>query len=156
MKRTARSLALTAALLAGFSSPLLADATQPTAEEVVAFVGRMQAHVAQVGTEKAFADFSDLKGPWVKGELYGFCHTLEGINVAHGGNPALIGKNVLGFKDPDGVLVNVLVVDKAKTEGKGWVDYKWPNPITRKVAMKKIYVEKVAEKYVCGSGYYLQ
>lgn len=156
MKRTIRTLTLTAAMLALSVPPLFAQVAQPTAEDVVAFVGKMQAHVTEVGTDKAFADFSDLKGPWVKGELYGFCHSLEGINVAHGGNPALIGKNVLGFKDPDGVLVNVAVVDKAKTEGKGWVEYKWPNPTTRKVVTKKVYIEKVADKFVCGSGYYVQ
>jgi hypothetical protein len=156
MMPTLRTIATAAAVILFSSAPLLADDAQPTAPEVEAFVSRMTAHVAAVGTDKAFADFSDQKGPWVKGELYGFCHSLEGISVAHGGNPALLGKNVLGFKDPDGVLINVLVVDKAKGDGKGWVEYKWPNPVTKKVASKRVYVEKVAEKFVCGSGYYVQ
>jgi cytochrome c len=112
--------------------------------------------VAEAGPDKAFAEFSDPKGAWVKGELYGFCHTLEGVSVAHGGNPSLIGKNLLGVKDPDGALVNVLVVEKAKKDGKGWVEYKWPNPTTKKIAPKRVYVEKVADNYVCGSGYYVQ
>jgi len=126
----------------------------PKADEVVTFVKRAVAHIAAVGEEKAFADFSVPNGEWVKGELYMFCHTLEGINVAHGGNPALVGKNVIGFKDPDGVPVNVLIFEKVKAEGKGWVEYKWPNPTTKKVEPKAIYSEKVANKYACGSGYY--
>lgn len=156
MMTTLRTLAAAAALVMFSSAPLLADDAQPTAAEVEAFVGQMTAHVAEAGTDKAFADFSDLKGPWVKGELYGFCHTLDGVSVAHGGNPGLIGKNVLGFKDPDGVLVNVLVVDKAKKDGKGWIEYRWPNSVTKKVSQKRVYVEKVADKFVCGSGYYVQ
>jgi signal transduction histidine kinase len=126
----------------------------PKADEVVAFVKKAVAHVATAGEEKAFADFSNTSGEWVKGELYIFCHTLDGINVAHGGNPALVGKNVVGFKDPDGVQVNVLIFEKVKADGKGWVEYKWPNPTTKKVEPKAIYSEKVNNKYACGSGYY--
>lgn len=155
MMKAIRSIA-TASLVVLFAGTALADENNPTAAEVQDFVTRMQAHVAAVGTEKAFADFSDTKGPWVKGQLYGFCHSLEGISVAHGGNPALIGKNVLGFKDPDGVLVNVLVIDKAKAEGKGWIEYKWPNALTKKITPKRVYVEIVASKYVCGSGYHVE
>jgi len=155
MKPTLRILAAALVLLST-AAPLWGEDAQPSAPEVEAFVKRMNAHVSEVGADKAFADFSDQKGPWVKGELYGFCHTLDGVSVAHGGNPALIGKNVLGFKDPDGVLVNVLVVDKAKTEGKGWIEYKWPNSVTKKVTQKRVYVEKVGDKFVCGSGYYVQ
>lgn len=129
--------------------------TGPKADEVVAFVKKAVAHVDQVGEEKAFADFSDTASPeWVKGELYIFCHGLDGINVAHGGNPALRGKNVIGFKDPDGLMVNQLIFEKVKAEGKGWVEYKWPNPVTKKVEPKAIYSEKVKDKYACGSGYY--
>ncbi|MBX9634328.1 MAG: cache domain-containing protein [Magnetospirillum sp.] len=126
----------------------------PKADEVVAFVKKAVAYIGTAGEEKAFADFSVTTGDWVKGELYIFCHTLEGTNVAHGGNPGLIGKNVVGFKDPDGVPVNVLIFEKVKAEGKGWVEYKWPNPTTKKVEPKAIYSEKVNNKYACGSGYY--
>lgn len=144
----ATALALTAA-------PAMAQ-SGPKADEVVAFVKKAVAHIEQVGEEKAFADFSDTANPeWVKGELYIFCHGLDGINVAHGGNPALRGKNVLGFKDPDGLMVNQLIFEKVKAEGKGWVQYKWPNPTTKKVEPKAIYSEKVKDKYACGSGYYM-
>ena len=127
---------------------------QPTPETVIAFVDSMIAHIDAVGEEKAFADFTAPKGGWVKGELYGFCHTLGGSNVAHGGNTGLVGKNVLGFKDPDGVLVNAVLIDKVKAEDKGWVEYKWPNSMTKKIQTKHVYARKVKDKYVCGSGYY--
>ena len=144
-------------LTAAAGVALLASGTaqaKPTADEVIAFVQKAVANVDEVGEQKAFADFSNTSGEWVKGELYIFCHGLDGINAAHGGNPALVGKNVMGFKDPDGLLVNVLIFDKVKAEKKGWVEYKWPNPETKKVEPKAIYSEIVHDKYVCGSGYY--
>jgi len=143
--------AATISLLA--SGPVQAQQSAK-ADEVIAFVNKAVAHVDAVGEEKAFADFSNKSGEWVKDDLYIFCHSLEGVNVAHGGNPGLIGKNVLGFKDPDGVLVNVLILDKIKADGKGWVEYKWPNPITKKIDMKAVYSTNVHGKYACGSGYY--
>jgi signal transduction histidine kinase len=154
MLRSVLRFAGIAAVATLVSAPALAQ-TGPKADEVVAFVKKAVAHIDAVGEEKAFADFSDTaNAEWVKGELYIFCHSLEGINVAHGGNPALRGKNVTGFKDPDGLAVNLLIFDKVKAEGKGWVEYKWPNPTTKKVEPKAIYSEKVKDKYACGSGYY--
>lgn len=154
MLRSMLRVAGIATVAALVSAPALAQ-TGPKADEVVAFVKKAVAYVDQVGEEKAFADFSDKNSPeWIKGELYIFCHTLDGVNAAHGGNPALRGKNVLGFKDPDGLMVNQLIFEKVKAEGKGWVEYKWPNPVTKKVEPKAIYSEKVKDKYACGSGYY--
>jgi Signal transduction histidine kinase len=126
-----------------------------TAEQVVAFVDRMLAHIEAVGEEKAFADFSDIKGPWIQGELYPFCHNLAGVNVAHGGNPNMVGKGgVLDIRDPDGLYVNRLIFEKVLAEGKGWVEYKWPNSITKKIEMKDVYSVLVHGKYICGSGRY--
>lgn len=154
MYRSMIRIAGAAAFATLVSSPAWADAK---ADEVVAFVKKAVAHVNTVGEEKAFADFSDKSSPeWIKGELYIFCHDMaNGTNVAHGGNPALRGKNILGLKDPDGLMVNQLIFDKMKTNnGTGWVDYKWPNPTTNKVEPKAIYSEVVKAHYVCGSGYY--
>lgn len=133
-----------------------AQAQEPVSkEEVVAFVDKMIAHMDAVGTEKAFVDFSDTKGPWIVGQLYPFCHSLAGINVAHGGNPNMVGKGgVLDIQDPDGRYVNQLIFDKVLAEGKGWVEYKWPNSITKKTEMKDVYSVLIQKKYICGSGRY--
>ncbi|MCR6631277.1 MAG: cache domain-containing protein [Magnetospirillum sp.] len=155
MLRSAFRLAGGLAVAAFLASAPAHAQVGPKADEVVAFVKKAVAHIDAVGEEKAFADFSDTaSADWVKGELYIFCHNIDGTNVAHGGNPALRGKNVVGFKDPDGLAVNVLIFDKVKAEGKGWVEYKWPNPLTKKVEPKAIYSELVKGKYACGSGYY--
>lgn len=125
----------------------------PKADEAVALVKSAIAHVKEAGEAKAYEDFTKDREHWVKGEYYVFCHSLDGVNLAHGGNAALVGKNVLAFKDPDGVEVNVKLIEKAKSEGAGWVKYRWPNPVTRKVEPKVIYLEKI-NNALCGSGYY--
>lgn len=145
-------LAAGAALVA--AAPSRAE-EKVTAEQVVAFVDKMLAHIEAVGEEQAFADFSDIKGPWIQGELYPFCHSLAGINVAHGGNPNMVGKaGVLDIRDPDGRYVNRLIFEKVLKDGKGWVEYKWPNSITKKIEMKDVYSVLVHDKYICGSGRY--
>ncbi len=153
MSRLSRSLSAGAALLALAAGPAAAQ-SGAKAEAAIAFVRSALDHIEAVGEDRAFKDFSTVPGPWLRGEYYIFCHTLDGISVAHGGNPGLRGKKVLGFRDPGGLLVNQLILDKVKAEGKGWVRYEWPNPVTNKVAPKYIYSEKVHDKFVCGSGYY--
>jgi signal transduction histidine kinase len=44
----------------------------------------------------------------------------------------------------------------AKNPGQGWVDYKWPNPITNKIEDKSSYVEKLGDDYWVGVGVYRQ
>ena len=43
--------------------------------------------------------------------------------------------------------------EPAKKDGEGWVDYKWPNPTTKKVEGKSSYVKKVGD-LIIGVGIY--
>jgi len=36
----------------------------------------------------------------------------------------------------------------------GWVDFRWPNPVSKKIEAKSAYVIRVDAATVCGSGYY--
>lgn len=151
----ARKQALALVLMIGLASNGATADEVVSKQQVIDYVDRMLAHVAAVGIERAFADFSNTKGPWIEGELYPFCHSLNGINVAHGGNPNMVGKGgVLDIQDPDGRYVNRLIFDKVLAEGKGWVEYKWPHPLTKKIVMKDVYSVLVQGKYICGSGRY--
>lgn len=124
-------------------------ADQGTPDEAKAMVEKVVAHVAKAGLETAFKDFSDKSGAFVDRDLYVFCLSKTGDIVAHGANPALIGKNLMSMKDSDGkaFIAEMLSV---KT---GWVDYKWPNPTTKKIEPKSSYVAPVGDG-VCGVGVY--
>ena len=125
-----------------------------TADEAKAFAERAVAHIQGVGRDKAFADFSRPDGGYVDGELYMFCYAADGTNLAHGGNPGFVGKNLLNVKDPDGKLANAEIIRTGLEQGTGWVDFRWPNPMTKKIEAKSAYVIRVDPATVCGSGYY--
>jgi signal transduction histidine kinase len=124
-----------------------------TAEQAKALSERAAAHIAEVGEEKAFADFTRKDGGFVDGELYVFCYDHNGVNKAHGGNSAFVGRNLLHIKDLDGKEPNFLIVKTGFEQGRGWVDFKWPNPVTKRIEDKSAYVIRTND-VVCGVGYY--
>jgi cytochrome c len=140
------------ALVIGFTTlPMAAGAA--TRDEAKAYSERAAAYIKQVGEDKAFADFTRPDGGFVNGELYVFCYDRNGVNKAHGGNPAFVGKNLLHIKDPDGKEPNGLIVKMGFEQGQGWVDFKWPNPVTKRIEPKSAYVIHTND-VVCGVGYY--
>jgi signal transduction histidine kinase len=56
------------------------------------------------------------------------------------------------MRDGDGVFFVKKISEVAASKaGKGWVDYKWPNPITKELEQKSTYVERVDDVYfACG------
>ena len=78
---------------------------------------------------------------------------MTGNCVAHGARPALIGKNLMGLKDQDGKYLVRELIEIANGQGSGWINYKWPNPLTNKIEDKSSYVEKMGD-YVVGVGIY--
>lgn len=133
----------------------IAASERATAEEAVAMVKKAAAYVKANGKEKAFAEFSNPKGQFVDGSLYIFVYDMKGNNLAIGnGNAAkMVGKNLFDMRDPDGVYLIRNFIEIAKTKGKGWSDYKWPNPSSSTIESKTSYVEKV-EDVVVGCGIY--
>lgn len=115
-----------------------------TKDEAKAMVEAAVAHAKKVGPEQAFKDFTDKANKdWHKKDLYVFAYTMEGVNVAHGANEKLIGKNLIELKDPNGKpLIKELRDTAAKAPG--WVDYEWPHPETKKNESKASYVQKFA------------
>jgi signal transduction histidine kinase len=73
--------------------------------------------------------------------------------MAHGARPALIGKNLFDLKDQDGKYLIRELIAIAQGPGSGWVDYKWPNPLSNKIEDKSSYVEKMGD-YIVGVGVY--
>lgn len=127
-------------------------ADKGTAAEAVAMVKKGVAFVKANGKEKAFAEINNPKGQFVDRDLYIMAYDMKGINVAHGSNPRLVGKNLLEIKDADGVYIIKGLIGIAN-KGSGWFDYKWPNAATKAVEKKSTYVEKV-DDILIGVGIY--
>lgn len=150
MKAYLASIAISLGLLA---MPAWA-ADRGTADEAVAMVKKAVAKIKTEGREKAFAAFADPGNKeFHDRDLYIFVYDLNGVNLAHGNNPKMVGKTLLEMKDREGKPLIREMVEVAKSKGKGWIDYKWPNPVTQTVEAKSSYVERVEDMLV-GSGIY--
>jgi cytochrome c len=125
-----------------------------TKEEAVAMVKRVEAMFAKDGPEATFKAVSDKSNTaFHDRDLYPFIYDMKGTCVAHGARPALIGKNLIDLKDQDGKYLIQEMVAIANGPGSGWVDYKWPNPLTNKIEDKTSYVAKMGDYFV-GVGVY--
>jgi cytochrome c len=125
-----------------------------TREEAVAMVKRVIDKFAESGPEATFKAVNDKTDPaFHDRDLYPFIYDLKGVNVAHGARPALVGKNLISLKDQNGVYLIQEMIGLAKGPGSGWVDYKWPNPLTDKIEDKSSYIEKMGDYFV-GVGVY--
>jgi signal transduction histidine kinase len=122
--------------VAGFAS---AATTKADAEGMVK---KAIAFVKENGKEKGFAEISNPKGKFIKEDVYVTVYDLNGKCLAHGSNAKMVGKDLIGMKDPDGVAYVKERVEIAKSKGKGWQDYKFNNPVTKKIEPKTVYVEK--------------
>lgn len=137
-----------------FGSGVTNAADKGSADEAIALVKKAAAYLSANGKEKAFAEFSNPTGKFVNKDLYVFVYNNEGLNLAHGANPKLIGKNLLELKDNEGVFVVKEFIKTANGKtGKGWIDYKWPNPVSQALEAKSTYVEKAGD-VIIGCGIY--
>jgi len=118
-------------------------------EDAKALVQRASAYVKYQGREKAIAEISTPKGMFDKGELYVFAYDLQGVMLAHPKNPTLIGQNLIAVPDTEGKLFRKEIVERAKSQGSGWVDYVYLNPETNKQEHKTTYFQKVGDIILC-------
>ncbi|WP_295992781.1 cache domain-containing protein [Rugamonas sp.] len=129
-------------------------ADKGTAAEAIAMVKKAVALIKSDGKEKAYAAFSDRANTsFHDRDLYIFVYDLNGVAVAHGNNPKMVGKPLIDLKDNEGKPLVKEMVDVAKLRGRGWVKYKWPNPVAKTIESKSSYVERVDDVLV-GSGIY--
>ena len=155
--RTIAFFAVTALIAIASAAPAPAPAAEfGSKNEAIAMVKRVQAEFKKAGPEATFKNVSDKAvEEFHDRDLYPFIFDMSGLCVAHGARAALIGKNLIDLKDPDGKFLIREMVAIAKGPGSGWTDYKWPDPLTNKIEDKSSYVEKLGEYFV-GVGVYKQ
>lgn len=126
-------------------------AEKGTAKEAKSMVEAAVAHLKAVGPSKAYADFNAKAGKFGNKDLYIFVVDFNGLTLAHGGSKAMVGKNMIDLRDSEGKFFIKEMINVAKTKGSGWVDYKWSNPVTKKIEPKSTYVQKSGNLFLgCG------
>ena len=152
MHRTLTSIATLALALSACFPALAGD--RVSKDEAVAMVKKGIAFIKANGTEKGYAELSNKAGQFIDRDLYLVVYGLDGKCLAHGSNPKQIGRDLIDLTDIDGkfFVKERVALTKAKPTG-FWQDYKFTNPVSKKIEPKSMYCEKLGEAAVCGGVY---
>ncbi len=136
------------------ATALAADPAPASKEEAMALVKRATQFAKQNGKEKAIAEFNKSTGQFVDRELYIVALDLNGILLANAGtNPKLLGKDLKDIHDIDNIYFTREELALAKGAGHGWINFKWPHPITHNLEPRSVYLERV-DDYIVLAGVY--
>ena len=147
MRAMTWTVALLLALLGGGAA---LGAERGSAAEAQAMVGRAVLYLQQHGRQQALAEFNRPQGQFRDRDLYLVVFDLQGNGLAHL-NPRLVGKATGDIRDADGKQIFQAQRALALDKGRGWVDYKWPNPQSGQVERKSTWLEKSGDLIImCG------
>lgn len=147
--------AVACALALGFAGTAIAQkkAEFATKDEAVAMVKKGVAFIKANGKEKGYAEITNKKGQFTDRDLYLVVYGLDGVVRAHGANEKMVNKNLIDLKDVDGKPFVKERVELAQSKGTFWQDYKFTNPVTKKIEPKQMYCERLEDTAVCGGIY---
>ncbi len=149
MKKLAAAAAL--AVLLPLAAVAVAE-EYATTKDAELMVHQAVAYLKKEGKEKAFAVFTDPKGQFTYRDLYIMAYDLKGTCLAHGQKKERVGKNFMEEKDVDGKQFVKERLEIVRKHGKGWQEYKYTNPVTKKTEQKVAYFEQVGDVVlVCGA-----
>lgn len=137
-----RTVLMLASLAMAGLRPAAAAEDHGSRDDAVAMVKRAVDYIKKNGREKAFAAFSDPQGPFIDRDLYVSVFDSNGVNLAHGANRKIIGKDMKEYRDPDGKFPIKMGLEIAKTKGSGWFEFKFLNPVSKQMQDKTAYVER--------------
>jgi signal transduction histidine kinase len=145
--------AIVVAVALSSAAVLCQAAGNATQAEATAMVKKGLAYLKANGKDKAYAEITNKQGQFVDRDLYLVVYGLDGVVRAHGANEKMVGKNLIDLKDVDGKAFVKERVDLAQSKGTFWQDYKFTNPVTRKIEPKAMYCERVDDAVLCGGVY---
>jgi len=142
-----------AALLAAAGGGLALGAEPASKDDAVAMVKKAVATIKADGPGKAYPAIDDQSGSFVAHDLYVVVYGLDGKVLAHGADKARIGTNQMQAKDPDGKAFVKERVELAAKQPSFWQEYKFMNPVSKKVEPKQMYCERLEATVVCAGIY---
>lgn len=122
-------------------------------DEAVAMVKKAVAFIGQQGAEKAYGEFNNKNPQFIDRDLYVVVYGMNGTVLAHGANIKLVGKDMMDAQDVDGKYYVKDRVALAAKQAEFWQDYKFVNPVTKKIEPKEMYCQRLAETAVCAGVY---
>jgi cytochrome c len=147
----------TKSLFSGLAAMLLfagaAAADGAGKDDAVAMVKKAVSFIKEQGADKAYPEFTGKDAKFIDRDLYVVVYQLDGKVLAHGSNAKFVGKDLIDAQDVDGKLYVKERVEMAAKQPSFWQDYKFVNPVTKKVEPKQMYCEKVENTAVCAGIY---
>ena len=142
----------------------LVNARKENLKDDVETINQMMREIYNGGKEKGLSDdeikqeifrvvsklkfFSDKTG-------YIFIYDYDGVVLMHPEKPSLVGKNLIGLKDPKGLLLIKELIEKAK-QGGGFVTFGWAKKEGQEPVEKLGYAANFEPyKWMLGSGVYV-
>jgi len=125
-----------------------------TANDAEVMVKKGVSFIKANGKDKAYAEISNKQGQFVDRDLYLVVQQLDGKVLAHGANEKMVGKVTIELKDVDGKEFVREMIDTGKSKNSFWTDYKYTNPVSKKVEQKSMYCERVDESTLLCGGIY--
>lgn len=151
-----RRLFLRAALLLAAGATLHgagAAEARASLDEAQAMVRKAAAYLKKNGIDKAVAEVNQPKGQFVDRDLYVTILDGKNINLAHGANQKMVGKDLSEMRDADGTYIARQRNEVLKTKNEGSINYRFLNPVSGKIEPKTMFFTKV-DGYVVSCGAY--
>ena len=137
-----RFFALVAALLfTGIAAHAQDKVKYATPAEAEAMVKKAVMYYQKNGKDKALAEFQRNPGPFVDRDLYVTVYDMKANCLSHI-NPKMVGKNMMDLRDPTGKYHIKERMEAAQKGTSGWQDFKFYNPVSKKIEPKRMYWEK--------------
>ena len=124
-----------------------------TKDDAVSMVKKGVVFMKSNGKDKGHAEITSKESSFKKDDLYLVVYGLDGTVRAHGANEKMVGKNLIELKDIDGKPFVKERVEMAQAKPNFWQDYKFTNPVTKKIEPKTMYCERLDDAVVCGGVY---
>ena len=122
-------------------------------DDAVAMVKAAVTFIKEQGPEKAYPEITSKTGKFHDRDVYVVVYQLDGKVLAHGSNEKFVGKDLIDAQDVDGKLYVKERVELAAKQPSFWQDYKFVNPVDKKVEPKQMYCEKLDNTAVCAGIY---
>jgi signal transduction histidine kinase len=136
----------------GFAVPAFA-AEHGTKDEAIAMVNKAVAFIKAEGPDKAYAEFTNKNPKFVDRDLYVVVYRMNGTVMAHGANAKMVGKDLKDATDVDGKPYVKERLELAAAKGTFWQEYKFTNPVSKKIEPKEMYCTKLNDDVVCAGVY---
>jgi len=125
------------------------DTTRNTAKELVR---KGYAYMKKHGKTLSVNEFTDkMNENFRYGDLFLVVHDMQGVCIAHGGNPELVGQSQDDERDEDGHYYVRSMIASAQKNGSGWETFK------KNKSFETVYFERVnlgVESFVISCGLY--